>query len=61
MDLRMDASGKAWVIEANPNPQLAEREDFALSALRAGMGYAVLLERIMSLGLRWLPHRMAME
>ena len=35
IDFRMDANGKAYVIEANANPQLAEDEDFAKSAKRA--------------------------
>ena len=59
IDFRMDAGGKAYVLEANPNPQLAKKEDFALSAARANMSYSRLLERIMALGTQWLPHRMA--
>jgi D-alanine-D-alanine ligase len=59
IDFRMDAEGKAYVIEANPNPQLAKAEDFALSAARANVSYSRLLERIMALGMQWLPHRMA--
>jgi len=55
IDFRMDANGRPYVIEANPNPQLAEQEDFAQSALRAGMTYPVLLERIMALGAQWRP------
>jgi D-alanine-D-alanine ligase len=61
IDFRMDAEGRAFVIEANPNPQLAKEEDFALSAARAKMSYSRLLERIMALGLQWRPHRMAAE
>jgi D-alanine-D-alanine ligase len=59
IDFRMDASGQAYVIEANPNPQLAEQEDFAQSAARAGIEYPVLLERIMTLGIRWQPAQVA--
>ena len=59
IDFRMDEQGVPWVIEANPNPQLAKEEDFALSAARARMSYSRLLERIMALGLQWRPHRMA--
>jgi D-alanine-D-alanine ligase len=59
IDFRMDAEGSAYVIEANPNPQLAREEDFALSSARAKMSYSRLLERIMALGLQWQPHRMA--
>jgi D-alanine-D-alanine ligase len=61
IDFRLDASGKAYVIEANPNPHLGKEEDFAKSAVRANVSYAKLLERIMALGTQWLPHRMAPE
>ncbi len=61
IDFRMDASGKAYVIEANANPQLAQEEDFAQSAKRAQMSYSRLLERIMALGLEWQPHRMGLD
>jgi D-alanine-D-alanine ligase len=57
VDLRLDANGEVYVIEANPNPQLAYGEDFAESAERAGVSYEQLLERIMSLGLQWQPER----
>jgi D-alanine-D-alanine ligase len=57
IDFRMDAAGRFYVLEANPNPQLAWGEDFAESAERAGILYPALLERIVSLGLRWRPER----
>ena len=57
IDLRLDANGQVYVIEANPNPQLAYGEDFAESAERAGVSYERLLERIMSFGLQWQPER----
>jgi D-alanine-D-alanine ligase len=59
IDLRLDDAGKFYVLEANPNPQLAYGEDFAESAERAGIGYPDLLQRIVSLGLRWRPDRTA--
>jgi D-alanine-D-alanine ligase len=59
IDFRMDAAGHPYVIEANPNPQLAEQEDFAQSAAKAGIPYPVLLERIMTLGVRWQPTQIA--
>jgi D-alanine-D-alanine ligase len=61
IDFRMDGNGKAYVIEANANPQLAEEEDFAQSAKRTKMSYSRLLERIMALGIQWQPHRMALD
>ena len=52
---RMDKDGKAYVLEANPNPQIARGEDFAESAKRAGLSYEALLQRIVMLGLQWRP------
>jgi len=52
MDMRLSADGKIYVLEANPNPQLAYGEDFAESADKGGMDYAVLLQRIINVGLR---------
>ena len=57
IDLRMDADNRVYVIEANPNPNLAYGEDFAESAEVAGTSYERLLERIMTLGMRWEPER----
>ena len=58
IDLRLREDGRVFVMEANPNPQLAYGEDFAESAEKAGLGYGPLLERIMALGLRWEPGRL---
>ncbi len=57
MDLRLAESGEVYVLEANPNPQLAYGEDFAESAERAGISYEELLQRIIHLGLRWHAER----
>ena len=59
IDLRLDASGKVYVLEANPNPQLAYGEDFAESAELAGIHYPDLLQRIVNLAMRWRPERNA--
>jgi D-alanine-D-alanine ligase len=58
IDLRMDGGGRVFVMEANPNPQLAYGEDFAESAERAGMDYDELLQQILLAGLRWRPERL---
>jgi D-alanine-D-alanine ligase len=55
IDLRLDYSGQVYVLEANPNPQIAKAEDFSDSAEQAGLSYAALLQRILDLGLRWHP------
>jgi D-alanine-D-alanine ligase len=57
IDLRMDDEGRVYVLEANPNPNLAYGEDFAESAEVAGTSYERLLDRILTLGLRWEPVR----
>jgi D-alanine-D-alanine ligase len=59
IDLRLDEQGRPWVLEANPNPQIARGEDFAASAERAGLPYDALLQRIINLGLRWQPESVA--
>jgi D-alanine-D-alanine ligase len=59
VDLRLDGEGNAWVIEANPNPQVARGEDLAASAEKAGIGYDALVQRIVNLGLRWQPESFA--
>jgi D-alanine-D-alanine ligase len=50
IDLRMKPDGSVYVLESNANPNLAQTEDFATSALAASVGYDDLLERIMKLG-----------
>jgi D-alanine-D-alanine ligase len=57
VDLRMDHLGSLYVLEANPNPNLAYGEDFTESAEAAGVPYGRLLERIITLGRRWEPAR----
>ena len=57
IDLRLSEAGQLYVMEANPNPQLARDEDFAQAARAAGLEYGALLQRILSLGLRFEPTR----
>jgi len=59
IDLRMDEGGNVWVLEANPNPQIARGEDFAASAAKLGLTYDMVLQRIVNLGLRWQPESVA--
>jgi D-alanine-D-alanine ligase len=59
IDIRLDEAGSVWVLEANPNPQIARREDFAASADRIGLSYESLLQRILNLGVRWQPESFA--
>jgi D-alanine-D-alanine ligase len=55
IDFRMDEKEKVYVLEANPNPQLAHGEDFADSAEAGGLPYDRLLQRILNFGLSWRP------
>jgi D-alanine-D-alanine ligase len=51
VDLRLTDEGKIYVLEANPNPDLALDDDLALSAKAAGVEYTDLLQRILNLGM----------
>ena len=51
VDLRLNAKNELYFIEANPNPILAPDEDFAQSALKSGLAYPQLIDRIARLGL----------
>lgn len=53
LDLRLDAAGKMYVLEANANPQLARGEDLAESARHDGLSYEELLQRIINVGRSW--------
>jgi D-alanine-D-alanine ligase len=47
VDVRLTPTGEIFVIEANPNPSLAEDEDFARSAADAGVAYDALIQEIL--------------
>jgi D-alanine-D-alanine ligase len=51
LDLRLTPNHELYFIEANPNPILAADEDFAQSAIKAGLAYPGLIEQIIRLGL----------
>jgi len=53
IDLRLTPAGEVYLLEANPNPQIALGEDFADSAAAAGVPYDALLQRILALGLSY--------
>ncbi|HJT22090.1 MAG TPA: ATP-grasp domain-containing protein [Nitrospira sp.] len=59
IDLRMDDTGHLHVLEANPNPQIAQDEDFADSAQKFGYPYKELLQELLNIGLRWRPAKIA--
>jgi len=51
VDFRLAADGTPYCIEANPNPEIAEIEEFAQAAKHDGMPYPELLNRIVTLGI----------
>jgi D-alanine-D-alanine ligase len=59
IDMRMSGDGQLYVLEANPNPQIAEDEDFADSAKKVDYRYKELLQEILNVGLRWRPAKAA--
>jgi D-alanine-D-alanine ligase len=53
IDYRLTEDGRIYVLEANPNPQIARNEDFADSAEHSGVKYEPLLQKILTLGLSY--------
>ncbi len=49
VDLRVTDSGKIYVIEVNPNCYLEEKSEFATAALKEGIEYPALINRIVEL------------
>jgi D-alanine-D-alanine ligase len=49
IDMRLQADGRVHVIEANPNPWLASRAEFAMAARKSGRTYTQLIEEILEL------------
>jgi D-alanine-D-alanine ligase len=52
IDIRLTEANKVFVVEANPNPQIAMYEDFAEAARKAGISYNELIEQIARMGCR---------
>ncbi len=47
VDLRIDTRGHVYVLEVNPNPNLARDDEVAESAAKAGVAYRKLIGRIL--------------
>ena len=56
IDFRLDDEGRLFFLEANPNPDIAEEEEFACAAKAAGIDYLALLQKIVNLGIRRAEH-----
>jgi D-alanine-D-alanine ligase len=53
MDLRLTPDGQVYLLEANPNPEVAYGEDLAESSETAQINYEQLMSKILSLGFRY--------
>jgi D-alanine-D-alanine ligase len=51
IDLRVTPEGEVVILEANPNPNLERDDEFAQSAMKAGVTYERLIQRILRLAL----------
>jgi D-alanine-D-alanine ligase-like ATP-grasp enzyme len=51
VDMRLQPDGRVHVIEANPNPWLSSKAEFAMAARRAGRTYSQLVEEIVELAM----------
>lgn len=57
IDYRLTERGRIYLLEVNPNPQIAHQEDFADSAEHCGITYEALLQKIVTLGMSYNPIR----
>jgi D-alanine-D-alanine ligase len=60
IDMRLTEKGKVYVIEANPNPWLASRQEFAMAAKAGGLSYTQLIGEIVDMAMaRYTPKTVA--
>jgi D-alanine-D-alanine ligase len=52
IDFRLATDGTPYFLEANPNPEIAESQEFATAARHIGINYPDLLHRIVALGIK---------
>ncbi len=51
IDMRLAPNGDVYVIEANPNPWLASRQEFAMAAKASGLSYTEMIGSIIDLAM----------
>ena len=51
IDMRLRPDGRVAVIEANPNPWLASKAEFAMAARKSGRNYTQLIEELVDLAM----------
>ena len=52
LDMRVTKEGEVFVLEVNPNPNLAPDDEIAMAAQKAGMSYPQLIQKMLSLALK---------
>ena len=52
IDFRFSERGEAYFLDANPNPDISDGEEFAEAAAHIDIDYPALIERIIALGIR---------
>jgi D-alanine-D-alanine ligase len=56
IDMRLTAKGEVYVIEANPNPWLSSKQEFAMAAKASGRSYTDLIGEIVEMAMaRYSP------
>jgi D-alanine-D-alanine ligase len=51
IDMRLTSEGEVYVIEANPNPWLSSKHEFAMAAKKSGRSYTQLIGEIVEMAL----------
>ncbi len=57
LDMRLGPDGEVYVLEVNPNPGLADDDEVALAAQKAGIKYPQLIQRVLAYGMALPPFR----
>jgi D-alanine-D-alanine ligase len=52
IDMRLTPKGEVYVIEANPNPWLSSKQEFAMAAKASGRSYAQLIGEIVDMAMQ---------
>ena len=55
IDMRLTPKGEVYVIEANPNPWLSSKQEFALAAKASGRSYTQLISEIVDMAMARIP------
>jgi D-alanine-D-alanine ligase len=51
IDMRLTSNGEVYVIEANPNPWLSSKHEFAMAAKKSGRSYTQLIREIVDMAM----------